>query len=139
MAPADRLSLCASFRSASQGRNGIITGTVNAYREAIIRVVVGGPGGREQEIECIVDTGLSGSLSLPPALVAEHGLPFRRRDRALLADGSFESGTFRLLEKSAAKLVDGQHVRLTVETEGTLPPAFTVPLGLTSDNSTQGD
>ena len=102
-------------------------------------MVVGGPGGREQEIECIVDTGFSGSLSLPPALVAEHGLPFRRRGRALLADGSFEIGTFRLLEKSAATLVDGQHVRLTVETEGTLPPAFTVPLGLTSDNCARGD
>jgi clan AA aspartic protease len=50
--------------------------------------VVGGPGGREQEIECIVDTGFSGSLSLPPTLVAELGLPFRRRGRALLADGS---------------------------------------------------
>jgi clan AA aspartic protease len=50
-------------------------------------VVVGGPEGREQEIECIVDTGFSGSLSLPPALVAELGLPFRRRGRALLADG----------------------------------------------------
>jgi clan AA aspartic protease len=44
------------------------------------------PVGRE--IECIVDTGFSGSLSLPPTLVAELGLPFRRRGRALLADGS---------------------------------------------------
>ena len=51
VAPAGRLSLCASFRSTSQGGIGIITGIVNAYREAIIRVVVGGPGGREQEIE----------------------------------------------------------------------------------------
>jgi hypothetical protein len=51
----------------------------------------------------------------------------------------FENGTFRLLEPSAATLVDGQHGRLTVETEGTLPPAFTVPLGLTSDNCTRGD
>jgi predicted DNA-binding antitoxin AbrB/MazE fold protein len=31
----------------------------------------------------------------------------------------FESGTFRLLEPSAVTLVDGQHVWLTVETEGT--------------------
>lgn len=31
----------------------------------------------------------------------------------------FENGTFRLLEPSAVTLVDGQHVRLTVETEGT--------------------
>lgn len=30
-----------------------------------------------------------------------------------------ENGTFRLLEPSAVTLVDGQHVRLTVETEGT--------------------
>lgn len=51
-------------------------------------MVVGGPGGREQEIECIVDTGFCGSLSLPPALVAGLGHPFRRRGRALLADGS---------------------------------------------------
>jgi len=36
----------------------------------------------------MVDTGFSGSLSLPPALIAELGLPFRRRGRALLADGS---------------------------------------------------
>jgi predicted DNA-binding antitoxin AbrB/MazE fold protein len=31
----------------------------------------------------------------------------------------FENGTFRLLEPSAVTLVDGQHVLLTVETEGT--------------------
>ncbi len=31
----------------------------------------------------------------------------------------FENGTFRLLEPPAVTLVNGQHVRLTVETEGT--------------------
>jgi len=31
----------------------------------------------------------------------------------------FENGTFRLLEPSAVTLVDGQRVRLTVETDGT--------------------
>lgn len=32
----------------------------------------------------------------------------------------FENGTFRLLEKPAVPLRDGQHVRLTVEAESTL-------------------
>lgn len=32
-------------------------------------------------------------------------------------DAVFENGTFRLLEKPAVPLVNGQHVRLTVETE----------------------
>ncbi|MGF1471642.1 MAG: antitoxin family protein [Rubrobacteraceae bacterium] len=31
----------------------------------------------------------------------------------------FEDGNFRLLEKSAVPLLDGPHVRLTVETEAT--------------------
>jgi predicted DNA-binding antitoxin AbrB/MazE fold protein len=56
-----------------------------------------------------------------------------------MLEAMFENGTFRLLEPSAVTLVDGQHVRLTVETEGTLPPAFTVPLGITSDNSYRGN
>jgi hypothetical protein len=53
-----------------------------------------------------------------------------------MLEAVFENGTFRLLEPSAVTLVDGQHIGLTGETEGTLAPAFTVPLGLTSDNST---
>jgi predicted DNA-binding antitoxin AbrB/MazE fold protein len=36
-----------------------------------------------------------------------------------MLEAVFENGTFRLLEPSAVTLVDGQHVRLTVETEGT--------------------
>jgi len=36
-----------------------------------------------------------------------------------MLEAVFENGTFRLLEPSAVALVDGQHVRLTVETEVT--------------------
>jgi hypothetical protein len=54
-----------------------------SYREAIINVVISGSRGQEQEIEAIVDTGFTGSLSLPPAMIAALGLPFRRRGRAL--------------------------------------------------------
>jgi clan AA aspartic protease len=66
----------------------MITGTVSAFREAIIRLVVRGPQGQEREIEAVVDTGFTGSLTLPPALIAALHLPFRRRGRALLGDGS---------------------------------------------------
>ncbi|MBA2669849.1 MAG: clan AA aspartic protease [Gemmatimonadetes bacterium] len=66
----------------------MITGVVNAYREAVIRVVVRSLQGQEREIEAIVDTGFSGSLTLPTDLVAALDLPFRRRGRDLLADGS---------------------------------------------------
>lgn len=48
-------------------------------------MAISGPRGQEQEIEAIVDTG---SLSLSPTMIATLGLPFRRRGRALLADGS---------------------------------------------------
>jgi clan AA aspartic protease len=51
-------------------------------------VAISGPQGREQEIEAIVDTGFTGALLLPPTVVNRLDLPFRRRGRALLADGS---------------------------------------------------
>ena len=66
----------------------MITGSVNKHYEAIVRLVVRGPQGQAKEIEAIIDTGFSGWLSLPTATIAQLGLPFRRRGRAFLADGS---------------------------------------------------
>ncbi len=65
----------------------MITGRVNSHYEAVIRLGVRGTRGNEQEIEAIIDTGFNGSLSLPSNLISILGLPFRRRGRALLADG----------------------------------------------------
>lgn len=56
--------------------------------EARIRLTVKGRGGSEQEIEAVVDTGYSGSLTLPIALIAELDLRWLSVDRATLADGS---------------------------------------------------
>src|SRR5262249_24571198 len=53
-----------------------------------IRLRVRGPGGQQQRVKAVIDTGFDGWLSLPPALIALLGLPWRRRGRALLADGS---------------------------------------------------
>jgi clan AA aspartic protease len=66
----------------------MITGVVTASRQAIIRLTVHGPDGQEQEIAAVIDTGFDGLLTLPPALIATLGLVWRRRGRALLADGS---------------------------------------------------
>lgn len=65
----------------------MITGVVTSD-EARIRLKVIGPRGREQEVEAILDTGYTGSLSLPPGLVAQLGLRWRSFGRGILADGS---------------------------------------------------
>lgn len=66
----------------------MIVGSVSAHREAIVRLVIVGPQGRERDIEAIVDTGYTGSLTLPSEVVFDLGLPFRRRGSAILGDGS---------------------------------------------------
>jgi clan AA aspartic protease len=66
----------------------VITGSVDADLQAVIRVTVLGPAGREAEVVAIVDTGFSGFLTLPPAAVAALELPYRTQGRAFLADGS---------------------------------------------------
>ena len=48
----------------------MITGTVTAYREAIIRLNVRGPGGGEKTVEAVIDTGFDGVLTLPTSVVA---------------------------------------------------------------------
>ena len=66
----------------------MITGRINADREAIISLTVLGPNGRQEEIDALIDTGFDGWLTVPLELVARLDLPWRRRGRALLADGS---------------------------------------------------
>ena len=68
----------------------MITGTVNADYEAIIRLFVQGPVGPAHEVDAIIDTGFNGFLTLPPALVTALGLMRHSRGRALLANGSEE-------------------------------------------------
>jgi clan AA aspartic protease len=65
----------------------MIAGTVNTFREAVVRFVIRGPEGLEREVEAVVDTGFTGSLTLSPDLVAALRLRFWGRGRAMLADG----------------------------------------------------
>jgi len=66
----------------------MITGAVNAGREAVIRLTVRGPAGQVRQFHAVIDTGYDGWLSLPPAFITALGLPWRRRGLAVLADGS---------------------------------------------------
>jgi clan AA aspartic protease len=65
----------------------MITGVVRSD-EARIRLTVRGPRGLEEEIEAIIDSGYTASLTLPPAVVTALGLRWRSTGRFLLADGS---------------------------------------------------
>jgi clan AA aspartic protease len=66
----------------------MITGIVNADFEPIIALSICGSDGKVHTQEAIIDTGFNGWLSLPPDLIAELNLEWKRRGRAVLGDGT---------------------------------------------------
>jgi clan AA aspartic protease len=97
----------------------MITGTVNADYEAVIRLFVQGPAGPAHEVDAIIDTGFNGFLTLPPALITALGLIRRSRGRALLADGSEE--LFDIY--GVTVLWDGQQRYVEADAVGSTPLA----------------
>lgn len=95
----------------------MIIGAVNAYREAVVRLVIGNVQGQSQEMDVVVDTGFNGALTLPTGIIGMLGLPFRRTGRALLADGS--EVLFDVYE--AIVDWDGQARRISVDAAETDP------------------
>jgi clan AA aspartic protease len=65
----------------------MITGIVRDF-EPIIPLSVCGSDGEVYTQDAIVDTGFDGWLSLPPDLIAQLNLIWKRRGRAILGDGS---------------------------------------------------
>jgi len=65
----------------------MIAGVIQAD-EGRIALKVKGLRGQEHEVEAIIDTGYTGSLTLPPALIQALGLRWQTVDRVRLADGS---------------------------------------------------
>ncbi|WP_315784860.1 clan AA aspartic protease [Fischerella sp. JS2] len=89
----------------------MISGYVNADYEPIIRIKILDSNGQIYEQNAIVDTGFNGWLSLPPDLITTLGLTWKRRGRAILADGS---GTiFDVYE--AVIVWDGQLLRIPID------------------------
>jgi clan AA aspartic protease len=65
-------------------------GVVNARIEATIRFRVRGSGGSELDVEAVIDSGFTGSFTLPVAVIAALGLAHQSGGRAVLADGSVQ-------------------------------------------------
>jgi clan AA aspartic protease len=95
----------------------MITGMVNANREAIIQFVALGPQGNQQEIEAVIDTGFTGFLTMPSALVAGLGLAWLCRQPGILADGRIEFFDVYI----ATVIWDGQPRTVEVESADTKP------------------
>ena len=66
----------------------MIRGTVNAGMEAVVRLRLRGPPGSLADVDAVVDTGFTSSLTLSPAVVSALGLVRQTGGTAMLADGS---------------------------------------------------
>lgn len=94
----------------------MITGEV-AGHEARIAIQVRGREGRKAAISAVIDTGYTGSLTLPPPLVAELNLKWQKVERGTLAGGS--ECLFDVYESEV--LWDGEVRRLLVDEADTDP------------------
>jgi clan AA aspartic protease len=95
----------------------MITGTVTARLEATIRVPVRDASGQDRDVEAVIDTGFTGSLTLPPTAIAALGLPWRSRGRAVLANGAVEEFDIH----TATVIWDGTPRPILVEAAATDP------------------
>src|SRR5205807_1042089 len=84
---ANRLPLCAPLWRVAAAERQMIEGVV-VFPEARIRLEVRGRRGLKRAIQAIIDTGYTGFLSLPPALIAALDLRWKNFRRGILADGT---------------------------------------------------
>jgi clan AA aspartic protease len=63
-------------------------GSVNAPLEAKLHLTIIGPAGIRQDVDAVIDTGFTGALVLPAAIVSSLGLLRRSGGTATLADGT---------------------------------------------------
>ena len=64
-----------------------MTGVVNAALEPAIPLLICHSDGKILASNAIVDTGFNGWLSLPPDVISQLKLEWKRRGRAVLGDG----------------------------------------------------
>jgi clan AA aspartic protease len=72
----------------------MIVGFVSTDHEALVRVTVRAPDGQDHEIEAVLDTGFTGSLTLPPAVISEFGLAWQGSGPVVLANGATDQCDF---------------------------------------------
>jgi clan AA aspartic protease len=85
----------------------MIVGHVNSRREAIIQLAVLGERNQRQGVKAIIDTGYTGFLTLPAAIIDTLELTWFMQEEGFLGDGSMSM--FNVFE--AFVIWDGQ-VRL---------------------------
>ncbi len=95
----------------------MIQGVVNDAHEAVVTLSLQGPAGQTQEIEAVIDTGYSGFLTLPTALVTDLRLPFAYIGRAFLAND--DEVTFDVHDVTV--LWDGQPRHIKADATGSTP------------------
>ncbi len=89
----------------------MITGIVNSDYEPIVNITVWDINGKPYKLDAIIDTCFDGWLSLPPEFIATLGFPWKRRGRAILADGS--ESIFDVYE--AVLIWDGEHRTIPID------------------------
>jgi clan AA aspartic protease len=93
----------------------MILGSVNANREAIIQIAVLNDNKQIKAIKAVIDTGYTGDLMLPRAIVDDLGLILRGIQDAILGDGSI-----KIFEMYAGSVIwDGQIRRVEVNASAT--------------------
>lgn len=68
----------------------MITGIVTAEHEAVVNLIIRGSNGQERTVPVVIDTGFTGWLTLPLAVITELELIWLTKGQALLANGQIE-------------------------------------------------
>jgi clan AA aspartic protease len=95
----------------------MIIGNVNSRREAIVQFAVLGEKNQQQGIKAIIDTGYTGFLTLPSAIIETLGLIWYMQEEGLLGDGSL--CMFNVYEASV--IWDGQIKPIEINESETEP------------------
>ena len=93
----------------------MIIGSVNTNREAVIQIAVLSDSKQIKAVRSVIDTGYTGDLMLPGAIVDELGLSLQAIQDAILGDGSLT--TFEMYAGSI--IWDGQVRRVEVNASET--------------------
>lgn len=95
----------------------MMMGNVNSRREAIIQFAVLGENNHKQAIKAVIDTGYTGFLTLPSAIITTLGLTWYMQEEGILGDGSL--CMFNVFEASV--IWDGQIKSIEINESETDP------------------
>ena len=95
----------------------MMMGNINSRREAIIQFAVLGENNQRQAIKAVIDTGYTGFLTLPSAIITKLGLTWYMQEEGILGNGSLF--LFNVFEASV--IWDGQLKSIEVNDSETDP------------------